>query len=95
MYRDYAMSPSRFHWESQNSAHPGSTTGRRYLARTSTVLLFVREAQKQVNDVAEPYALLGPVRLESSSGERPMQIVWRLQHPMPGPLYQRATVAAG
>jgi sulfur-oxidizing protein SoxA len=23
MYKDYAMSPSRFHWESQNTAHPG------------------------------------------------------------------------
>ena len=95
MYRDYAMSPSRFHWESQNTAHPGSPTGRRYLAKTSTVLLFVRETQEQPNGVAEPYWFLGPVTLESASGERPMQIVWRLDHPMPGHLYQRATVAAG
>jgi len=95
MYRDYAMSPSRFHWESQNAAHPGSPTGRRYLAKSSTVLLFVRETQEQPNGVAEPYWFLGPVTLESASGERPMQIVWRLAHGMPGHLYQRATVAAG
>lgn len=95
MYKDYAMSPTRFHWESQNTAHPGSPTGSRYLAKSSTVLLFVRETQEQANGVAEPYWFLGPVTLESASGERPMQIVWRLERAMPGHLYQRATVAAG
>ncbi len=95
MYRDYAMSPTRFHWESQNTAHPGSPTGRRYLAKSSGVLLFVRETQEQPNGVAEPYWFLGPVTLESASGERPMQIVWRLANAMPGNLYRRATVAAG
>ncbi len=95
MYRDYAMSPTRFHAESQNAAHPGSPTGRRYLAKSSTVLLFARETQEQPNGVAEPYWFLGPVTLESASGERPMQIIWRLKHPMPGRLYQQATVASG
>jgi superfamily II DNA or RNA helicase/HKD family nuclease len=93
-YRDYVISPTRFHWESQNTAHPGSPTGRRYLAKTSTVLLFVRETQEQPNGVAEPYWFLGPVTLESASGERPMQIVWRLASPMPGHVHQRAAVAA-
>lgn len=65
------------------------------VARTSTVLLFVRETQEQPNGVAEPYWFLGPVTLESAAGERPMQIVWRLERPMPGHLYQRATLAAG
>jgi hypothetical protein len=94
-YRDYAISPTRFHWESQNTAHPGSPTGRRYLAKTSTVLLFVRETQEQPNGVAEPYWFLGPVTLESASGERPMQMVWRLAHPMPALVYHHSTVAAG
>ncbi|MFN7987720.1 MAG: DUF3427 domain-containing protein [Thermoanaerobaculia bacterium] len=95
MYRDYAISPLRFHWESQNTAHPGTATGKRYLAGTSNVLLFVREVQDQANGVAEAYAFLGRVTLDSVSGERPMQIVWRLEHPMPGALYGHATVAAG
>ncbi len=95
MYRDYAISPSRFHWESQNSAHPGTVTGKRYLAGSSHVLLFVREVQDQANGVAEAYTFLGKVTLESSEGERPMRIVWRLEQPMPGPLYTHATVAAG
>lgn len=95
MYHDYAMSPSRFHWESQHTAHPGSASGARYLACSSTVLLFVRETQEQANGVAAPYWFLGPATLESATGERPMKIVWGLTHPMPGLLYQRATLAAG
>lgn len=95
MYRDYAISPSLFHWESQNSAHAGTEAGRRYVSGTSNVVLFVREVQEQANGVAEAYAFLGKVTLESWEGERPMQVVWRLAHPMPGPLYAHATVAAG
>lgn len=95
MYRDYAISPERFHWESQNTAHPGSIAGLRYLAGTSKVLLFVREVQDQANGVAEAYTFLGPVTLESLRGERPMQIVWRPAHPMPGLPFSHASVAAG
>ena len=95
MYRDYAISPSLFHWESQNSAHAGTAAGKRYVAGTSNVLLFVREVQDQANGVAEAFTFLGRATLESWHGERPMQIVWRLEHPMPGLLYGHATVAAG
>ncbi|MHB8798447.1 MAG: DUF3427 domain-containing protein [Thermoanaerobaculia bacterium] len=96
MYRDYAISPSLFHWESQNVAHTGTGAGRRYAEGSSNVLLFVREVQKQANGVAEAYTFLGRARLDSPPrGARPMQVVWRLEHPMPGPLYAHATVAAG
>jgi len=95
MYRDYAISPSLFHWESQNSAHAGTAAGERYVAGSSNVLLFVREVQDQANGVAEAYTFLGRATLESWRGGRPMQIVWRLAHPMPGPLYTHATLAAG
>jgi hypothetical protein len=59
------------------------------------VFLFVREFQTQPNGLAEPYWFLGPVKLESATGERPIQIVWRLERPMPGHLYQVATLATG
>jgi len=95
MYRDYAESPTRFHWETQNAAHPGSGAGRRYLNRGSSVVLFVRESQKQANGVAEPYWFLGPVHFESATGERPMQIRWRLEHAMPATLFQIANLVAG
>ncbi len=60
MYKDYAVSPTRFHWESQNTAHPASQTGQRYLAKSSTVLLFVREEQRQANGLAAPFVFPGP-----------------------------------
>ena len=74
---------------------PGTVTGRHDLDGTGSVLLFVREVQDQANGVAEAHTLLGRVTLESALRERPMQIVWRLEDPMPGALCGRATVAAG
>ena len=47
MYRDYAISPELFHWESQNSTSVASEPGQRYLhhrERGTHVALFVREA---------------------------------------------------
>jgi hypothetical protein len=47
MYHDYAISPSLFHWESQNATSVDSPVGRRYLAQRESgthVLLFAREA---------------------------------------------------
>jgi hypothetical protein len=44
-YRDLALGPSLFHWESQSSTTAASPTGQRYvhhLARGSRVLLFAR-----------------------------------------------------
>jgi hypothetical protein len=95
MYRDYAMSPTSFHWESQNTAHPGSSAGKRYVDRASTVLLFMREHQKQENGLAAPYLFAGPARLVTSTGARPMQIVWELEHALPATMYHHATLAAG
>lgn len=95
MYRDYAMSPTRFHWESQNTAHPGSSAGKRYVDRASTVLLFLREHQKQENGLAAPYLFAGPAHLIHCTGARPMQIVWDLEHALPATTYHHATLAAG
>ena len=43
LYRDYPISPTLFHWESQSTTSAASKTGQRYLSGGSTVLLFVRE----------------------------------------------------
>ena len=45
-YRDLALGPHLFHWESQSTTTASSATGQRYIhheARGSRVLLFVRE----------------------------------------------------
>ena len=48
MYRDFALSPDLFHWESQSTTSSTSPTGQRYIhhrERGSHILLFVRQAK--------------------------------------------------
>ncbi len=92
-YRDYAISPTLFHWETQAAASASRPSGRRYLESPGngwSFFLFVR------SDPDAAYAFLGPVRLESSTGDRPIGITWRLDHAMAGALFDRfATLAQG
>jgi hypothetical protein len=96
--QDYPISPTLFHWESQSRTGTASPTGQRYInhaARGSQVLLFVRENRRDERDVSGPYLCLGYARHVSHQSDRPMQIVWELQRPMPVEIYQHAKVAAG
>ena len=94
MYRDYPISPTQFHWESQSTTSLKSPTGQRYVTGSSTVLLFVREDQHD-DFGTRPYVFLGPAHYESYEGERPIAITWRLDHPMPADFFAAASVAAG
>ena len=97
MYRDFALSPELFHWESQSTTTSSSATGQRYInhRRNGTnVLLFVREAK--TNSLgASPYVLLGPADYVTHEGDRPMALTWRLHRSMPMEIYltSRAAVA--
>lgn len=84
MYADAFVSRNVFHWESQSAASQQSPTGKRYLAGTSTVLLFVR-----INR-SDPYVALGPVELVSAHGNRPIEIDWRLLHAPPEEFFLQA-----
>ena len=92
-YRDYAISPTLFHWETQSAASVSRPSGRRYLESPEngwTFYLFVR-----ANPDA-PYAFLGPASRESWSGDKPIGITWRLEHAMSAALFDRfATLAQG
>ena len=92
LYRDYALSPTLFHWESQSTTSVESPTGRRYRDGSSTILLFVRR-DKNGEYGTEPYTFLGPASYVSHTGDRPIAITWRLAHPMPADLYADTTVA--
>ena len=91
MYRDYPISPTRFHWESQNATSIASPTGQRYLNRTSTVMLFCRVEPRGEYDTA-PYVFLGPARYDGHVGERPIAITWELEHAMPTGVFEEASV---
>ncbi len=98
MYKDYPLSPTLFHWESQSTCHAGTPTGRRYLNvghGPARALLFVRETQRDERGIAAPYVNLGEVTYRTHEGGRPMRITWELARPMPADLYQEAKLAAG
>jgi hypothetical protein len=85
-YRDYAISPELFHWESQSGTPEKSPTGQRYIhhmKRGSSVMLFVRSANKDAYGRTPAFTFLGPATYQSHSGERPMAIVWKLHRAMP------------
>ncbi len=96
-YRDYPISPSLFHWESQSTTSESSPTGQRYMRHKemgSRVLLFVRESNVGDSLGASPFLFLGTASYVSHQGERPMAIVWQLDHEMPPDFFQIARVAA-
>jgi superfamily II DNA or RNA helicase/HKD family nuclease len=95
MYRDYAISPHLFHWETQSRTSLDSETGRRYLRGGSQVLLFVREQRSDEFGTGAPYLLLGPAHYVEHSGDRPIAITWRLVHAMPTDFFTSASVVAG
>lgn len=97
MYRDYALGPARFHWQTQSGTRPTDKKGRRHLeheAQGVLPLLFVREARKDERGETAPYVFLGPLRLATWSGERPMSIEWDLLRPMPARVLRAAAIVA-
>ncbi|MGX1885751.1 DUF3427 domain-containing protein [Streptomyces sp. NPDC055287] len=96
-YKDYTLSPTRFHWESQNSTAPASPTGQRYQTHAqqgSHVLLFLRDSKDTTSGKAMPWTLLGPATYERHTGSKPMAITWRLHHPLPDRIWSRMPTTA-
>lgn len=92
-YRDYALAPDLFHWESQNRTTLASPTGRRYVEGTGQVVLFVRE--HTVDEIGTaPYTCLGVAEHVEHHGERPISITWRLRRPMPAELLRAGQVTS-
>ncbi len=97
-YRDYAIAPDLFHWESQSVTREQSDTGQRYIHHTQRgthVMLLVRPSNKDAWGRTPPFTFLGPATYVSHTGERPMAIVWRLHRAMPMDVFKVARVAAG
>ena len=93
LYRDYPISPTLFHWESQSTTSVASATGQRYLRGSSTKLIFVRQ-HKSNEYGTSPYLFAGPATYVQHSGERPIAITWRLEQPLPNDLFAATNLAA-
>ena len=90
MYQDYPISRDLLHWETQGQTSQASDTGQNlihHLERGYTMLFFVRSCKK-VDGITVPFTFLGPAKLVSFKSERPIQMVWRLDHSMPVDLFE-------
>ncbi len=88
-FHDYAISPERFHWQTQNRAGPNNATGQRYIDSKHNgwqFQLFVRE------NTDSAFIALGPVTLETHEGSKPISMVWRLKVAMPMEVFRRFSV---
>ncbi len=96
-YKDYALSPTLFHWESQNSTAENSRTGMRYRQhkqRGGHVLLFMRRYKNTDIGKSQPWMLLGPATYQSHTGSKPMAITWRLKHDLPADVWTYSAIMA-
>jgi len=85
MYQDYPISRELLHWETQGQTSQASDTGQNLIhhqERGFTMLFFVR-SRKKVDGTTTPFTFLGPAELVSFQSERPIRMVWRLDHSMP------------
>jgi superfamily II DNA or RNA helicase len=86
MYEDYALNPTLFHWQSQNSTAPNSPKGASYINHRENgkkILLFVREQNLDEYGFTMSYTFLGEADYKKSKGAKPMNIEWKLHEPMP------------
>ncbi len=87
MYQDYSINEYLFHWQSQSTTSEQSPTAQRYIHHRqigTRVLLFVREFKKdRLSGGAEAYTFLGTANYVKHEGEKPMNITWQLDAPIP------------
>ena len=85
LYNDYSINDTLFHWQSQSTTSESSITGQRYINHRKVgnkILLFVRENKDNIVG-ASPYTFLGLADYVEHEGSNPMNIVWRLEKPIP------------
>ncbi|MGQ7843798.1 hypothetical protein ACUNV4_04940 [Granulosicoccus sp. 3-233] len=49
--------------------------------------MFIRSAKKQPNGHTMPYFCVGKACYDDHQSERPMQITWKLQYPLPSDVF--------
>jgi hypothetical protein len=84
-YKDYAISRELIHWESQAGTRANSNTGKRYQNHAkagSMIMLFSR-----INTDERSFYFLGQADYIKHESELPMQITWKLRHPLSGDLH--------
>ena len=86
MYDDYAITNTKFHWQSQSQTSDTSPVGRRYIEHKKngyTPLLFIRDRKQLSNGLTSPYFFAGPLQYQKHEGSKPISFVWGLDHALP------------
>lgn len=95
-YNDFALSPTRFHWESAAPTRRDSIPGRRHVDDKVHHLLFVREIDKDERGLSVAYRFLGAARPMNAHGERPIAVEFEmLDAEIPADLLTRTRAAVG
>ncbi len=92
-YEDYVISPMLFHWQSMNRITKDCDEGQRILNQHTNgwrYLLFVRDTKRDAYDITNGYYCLGFMDFKSSHGEKPLNVVWQMQNPIPGFMLETA-----
>jgi hypothetical protein len=90
MYQDYPVSRELLHWETQSQTSLASDTGQNLIHhqdRGYTMLFFVR-SRKKVENVTSPFMYLGSATFVTYQSECPIQMIWRLNNPMPAEIFE-------
>lgn len=90
MYKDFAITPEKFKWDSQNRTKVLSDEAQSYINGTCTPLLFIQEHKTGDLDIPEGFTYLGPLEYISHEGEAPISFEWKLKYPMPARVFQWA-----
>ena len=97
MYRDYPISRTHLHWESQSTTAQNTPTGQNYIhheERGYTVLFFAR-VRRTKGKLTSAFTFLGPGTFMKATGDRPIAMEWELNHPMPSEFFNEAKQASG
>lgn len=95
-YKDHFVSAAEFQWQSQNQNSQAGKVGQEILhheERGIQVHLFVR-GEKSVNGAVAPLSYCGQLSFRKWEGEKPITVWWRLEHPVPEPLWLKLKVPA-
>ena len=94
-YRDFAITPTQFHWQSQSTARPNNGDGTRIVRAANgigTMWLFTRRARKDEYGT-EPYVFMGAFTPTKIEGEKPMSVTGELANAMPAKWFEVAARA--
>ena len=83
-YQDRFLSPSEFHWQSQNRTTQKGKHGQQIRGHKTLGLLvhlFVRKRAKR-GQKAAPFVYCGELEFERWEGEKPITVWWRLTTPL-------------